>query len=176
MVDRQGGTIAYRSADGRLAVLNARGNFFGVSQWLTADADARPARDPALQGEGRCDVGGCTGTLRDGRVVALIIDPRNISEDCPRADIVVTRLWLNGTCVGPGLIVDGEYLLKYGASEFRFAAAGVSARHARASQFDRPWSPAPRILTRDNLPASTAAGPLAGRSHRPAVINSGGAG
>lgn len=157
MIDRQGGTLAYRAADGRLAVLNARGNFFGVSQWLTADADARPARDAALQGNGLCDVGGCTGTLRDGRVIALILDPRNVAEDCPRADIVVTRFWLNGTCTGPSLIVDGEHLLKYGASEFRFSGDGAaSLRSARAPQLDRPWSPAPRILAQNDPPVAAS--------------------
>ncbi|MDT2021388.1 ComEC/Rec2 family competence protein [Methylocella sp. CPCC 101449] len=157
MIDRQGGTLAYRVADGRLAVLNARGNFFGVSQWLTADADARPARDAALQGNGLCDVGGCTGTLRDGRVIVLILDPRNVAEDCPRADIVVTRFWLNGTCTGPSLIVDGEHLLKYGASEFRFSGDGkASLRSARAPQLDRPWSPAPRILAQNDPPVAAS--------------------
>ncbi|HEV2571480.1 MAG TPA: ComEC/Rec2 family competence protein [Beijerinckiaceae bacterium] len=157
MIDRQGGTLAYRAADGRLAVLNARGNFFGVSQWLTADADARPARDAALQGNGLCDVGGCTGTLRDGRVIALILDPRNVAEDCPRADIVVTRFWLNGTCTGPSLIVDGEHLLKYGASEFRFSGDGAaSLRSARAPQLDRPSSPAPRILAQNDPPVAAS--------------------
>lgn len=157
MIDRQGGTLAYRAADGRLAVLNARGNFFGVSQWLTADADARPARDAALQGNGLCDVGGCTGTLRDGRVIVLILDPRNVAEDCPRADIVVTRFWLNGTCTGPSLIVDGEHLLKYGASEFRVSGDGAAfLRSARAPQLDRPWSPAPRILAQNDPPVAAS--------------------
>ncbi|MDF2115397.1 ComEC/Rec2 family competence protein [Roseiarcaceae bacterium H3SJ34-1] len=93
IIDRQGQALAYRSAQGGLDVLNAKSNFFGVSQWLTADADARQARDPALQGAGACDATGCIGRLRDGRTLALILDPRIAAEDCGRADIVVTRFW-----------------------------------------------------------------------------------
>jgi competence protein ComEC len=146
IIDRQGQALAYRSAQGGLDVLNAKSNFFGVSQWLTADADARPARDPALQGAGTCDTTGCIGRLRDGRTLALILDPRIAAEDCGRADIVVTRFWLGETCRGPLLVIDGAHLAAYGATEIRLAKnAPPIMRTARTPTLDRPWSRPPRI-------------------------------
>lgn len=53
VIDRQGQALAYRNAQGGLDVLNAKSNFFGVSQWLTADADARQAREPGAARGGR---------------------------------------------------------------------------------------------------------------------------
>ena len=146
LIDRQGQTLAYRGEHGALEVLNARSNFFGVSQWLSADADKRPPRDPALQGAGACDPAGCVGRLRDGKTMALILDQRVVAEDCARADIVVTRFWLGETCRGPALVIDGAHLAAYGATEIRLMKnAPPIMRTARTPTLDRPWSRPPRI-------------------------------
>jgi competence protein ComEC len=148
IIDKQGQALAYRSAAGNLDVLNAKSNFFGVSQWLTADADARQPRDPALMGTGACDATGCIGRLRDGRTLALILDPRIAAEDCGRADIVVTRFWLGDTCKGPSLVIDGAHLAAHGATEIRLAKNALPImRTARTPTLDRPWSRPPRIIT-----------------------------
>lgn len=112
---------------------------------------ARPA-NPALQGVGACDPTGCIGRLRDGRTLALILDPRIAAEDCGRADIVVTRFWLGDTCRGSSLVIDGAHLAAYGATEIRFADKAPIMRTARTPTLDRPWSRPPRIITPAPLP------------------------
>lgn len=145
VVDRQGRSLAYRMENGRLAVLNARANPFGVTQWLTADADARKSGDATLLGNGLCDAKGCTGILRDGRTIALVLEREALAQDCPRADIVVTPIFAEGLCKGPERLIDGAHLQAQGATRIWIATDGkLTHQYARQASYDRPWSPAPR--------------------------------
>ncbi len=145
VIDRQGRSFAYRMENGRLAVLNARANPFGVTQWLTADADARKPGDSTLPGNGLCDARGCTGILRDGRTLALVLEREALAHDCARADIVVTPIFAEGLCKGPERIIDGAHLQAQGATRLWVERDGrLRHQYARETTYDRPWSPAPR--------------------------------
>jgi len=67
-----GDAVAYRAADGKLAIIGRNRNVFSTEQWLRADADGRQAVE-ALTKTG-CDKLGCVGTLASGQVIALIFD------------------------------------------------------------------------------------------------------
>jgi hypothetical protein len=86
-----GEAVAYRAADGKLAVIGRGRNVFATEQWLRADADGRPATEALAKS--RCDKLGCVGTLGGGKIIALILDRAAFAEDCTRADIVVTPLF-----------------------------------------------------------------------------------
>ena len=144
VVDRQGRSLAYLQDDGKLAILNGKANPFGVSQWLTADADSRKPGDPRLAGNSLCDSKGCTGVLRDGRIIALVLEREALAHDCGRADLVATPIFADGLCNGPELLIDAGYLQKQGATRLWLRPDGtLHAQHAREAEYDRPWSPAP---------------------------------
>jgi competence protein ComEC len=86
-----GEAVAYRAADGKLAVIGRGRNVFSTEQWLRADADGRQA-GAALAKTG-CDKLGCVGTLASGQTMALIFDRAAFAEDCTRADIIVSPLF-----------------------------------------------------------------------------------
>jgi competence protein ComEC len=145
VIDRQGRSLAYRMEDGRLAVLNAKANPFGVAQWLTADADTRKPTDPGLPGNGLCDARGCTGLLRDGRTLALVLEREVLVHDCARADIIVTPIFAEGLCKGPERLIDGAHLATHGSTRMWIKGdGGITQQFARQATYDRPWSPAPR--------------------------------
>ena len=149
-IDARGGTLAWRGEEGRLHALNEKANPFALAQWLAGDADTRNPRALSasglgLLGPGRCDDTGCVATLPDGRSLALVLDMRALAEDCARADIVVTRLFVRGLCKKPALVLDGAYFERHGATHVHLLPGGqFRFRSVRAAELDRPWTKAPR--------------------------------
>ena len=141
-VDARARSMAVRGLSGKLEVLNGKGNDFAVSQWLLADADKRKPNDPDLGGASRCDASGCITHWRDGRLIAFVIEPRALAEDCARADILITRLYVGTRCQGPELILDGAHFAAHGATQLHLRADGQWAqRVARVDGAKRPWHP-----------------------------------
>lgn len=149
LISGQARVAAFRAGNGMLAVLNAKGNRFGVAQWLASDADSRKPRDAKLAGTGKCDRSGCVARLRDGRLLALALTRQALAEDCPRADIVVSPLNAAHICKGPEKIYDRRHLAIYGATQI-FLQEDGSLRQisSRARLYDRPWWRAPNKLAR----------------------------
>ena len=146
-----GEAVAYRAADGRLAVMGRGRNAFASEQWLRADADGRQASE-ALTKAG-CDKLGCVGHLASGQAVSLIFDRAAFAEDCFRADIIITPLFAPAGCAA-ALVIDRDTLKEKGAVALSFSKAGVEMRSVRAPDEDRPWSPAPRRRWRPEVVAA----------------------
>jgi competence protein ComEC len=143
-IDRAGAGVAARAADGRLAVMG-RPSAFVLEQWLRADGDGRKTDDATLRSGAACDAGGCTITLPDGRTLAWSQMPDTISEDCRRADLVITpRLW-RGSCAA--LMVDRTTLDRHGAMAIHAEPSGLRATTVRGPGSGRPWHPKPRQTT-----------------------------
>ena len=137
-----GDAVAFRAADGRLAVIGRGRNAFTTEQWLRADADGRLAGEALTKTN--CDKLGCVGYLASGRTVALVLDTQAFAEDCTRADIIVTPRFAPLGCAA-NIVIDREKLKQTGALTLAFAKDGVMhMRAARAADEDRPWSPAPK--------------------------------
>ena len=149
-IDARGGTLAWRGEEGKLHALNEKANPFALSQWLAGDADMRNPRALSasglgLLGPGRCDETGCVAILPDGRSLALVLDMRALAEDCARADIVVTRLFVRDLCKKPTLVLDGAHFERYGATHVHLLPEGqFRFRSVRAAELDRPWTKAPK--------------------------------
>lgn len=141
-VDARARSLALRGFDAKLSVANGRGNDFAVSQWLLADGDKRKPNDPSLSANIGCDPSGCIGTLMDGRIIALVFEPKALAEDCTRADILITRLYLGGRCKGPELVLDGAHFAAHGATSLRLKADGsIGLDVARRKDRQRAWDP-----------------------------------
>jgi competence protein ComEC len=166
-----GDAVAYRGADGKLAVIGRGRNQFTTEQWLRADADGRQATE-ALTRTG-CDKLGCVGYLGGGKAIALILDRAAFAEDCTRADIIVTPLFAPRGCVA-GMVIDREKLKETGALTLSFVKDRVETRAARAPDEDRPWSRAPKRRWGQSAPpaaAKTEEGQAAGEEAEPAGDN-----
>lgn len=156
-IDRQGRTLAFRNGDGVLSGMNIRANRFGMAQWLASDADPRKPDNETLGRHVRCDRQGCTALLPGGRTIALVLERRALPQDCARADILVTPLFVDRICAGPERLIDGAHLQKTGALEIFLNRDGsMRLRSARREGHDRPWSPAPKPRT-----ASAGVAPVA---------------
>jgi competence protein ComEC len=148
-----GDAVAFRAADGRLAVIGRGKNAFSTEQWLRADADGRLASEALTKAN--CDKLGCD--LASGRTIALDLDTQAFAEDCSRADIIVTPRFAPLGCAAT-IVIDREKLKQTGALTLAFAKDGVVQMHAaRAADEDRPWSPAPKRGWGRAVPLVTAA-------------------
>lgn len=149
-IDARGTTLAWRGEQGSLHALNEKANPFALSQWLAGDADIRNPRALSasglgMLGPGRCDETGCVALLPDGRSLALVLDMRALAEDCARADIVVTKLFVRNLCKQPTLVLDGDHFERHGATNLRLLSDGrIQMRSVRAADLDRPWTKAPK--------------------------------
>jgi competence protein ComEC len=137
-----GDAVALRGADNQLSVIGRRPSAFAAEQWLRADADGRLAR--AAISKDACDKWGCTGHLKDGRAVSVVVDKHAFAEDCLRAAVIVTPLFAPAGCAAP-LIFDRDRLQESGALTLKVMDGDTLIRTARAPGEDRPWSqPPPR--------------------------------
>ncbi len=159
-VSPEGEAVAARLDDGRLVAIGRRPSLFSVEQWLRDDGDGRDPRDAVAAAVGtartrqprlapvdenwpRCDEIGCVVKLGDGRTLALALSPDALTEDCVRADIIVSPLVVPAACAAER-IVDRTALARQGATTLRLDLDRIHERHARGRDEDRPWSPAPR--------------------------------
>jgi competence protein ComEC len=149
-----GDAVAFRAADGKLAVIGRGRNSFATEQWLRADADGRLPSEALTKAS--CDRLGCVGHLIGGRTVALDFGPEAFAEDCTRADIVVTPRFAPLGCAAR-TVIDRETLEQTGAVTLVFGKDGaIEMRAARAADEDRPWSPAPKPRWGGSRPAPAA--------------------
>jgi competence protein ComEC len=90
----------------------------------------------------RCDPLGCVAASFNGRLIALVQDRRAFSEDCSRAEILLTRLRAPPNCAA-ATVIDGRFLAAHGATAIRFTESGHEIATARTALESRPWRRAP---------------------------------
>ncbi|MCP4383910.1 MAG: ComEC/Rec2 family competence protein, partial [Hyphomicrobiales bacterium] len=105
LVDGSGTVAAVRGTDGLYRIIAAKDNRFVVDVWLRADADTRLATDELDRGV-RCDAVGCTAELADSRLVAVGFERTAFTEDCQRADVVVSRFPAPSGCAEAAQVID----------------------------------------------------------------------
>ena len=149
-----GEAVAYRGADGKLAVMGRGRNAFSAEQWLRADADGRAPAE-ALSKAG-CDKLGCVGYLGGRKAIALVLDRAAFAEDCTRADIIVTPLFAPAGCAA-AIVIDRDKLIETGALTLSFVKDRAEMRRDRAEDEDRPWSRAPKRRWGNSAPPAPAA-------------------
>ncbi|KAB1076055.1 ComEC/Rec2 family competence protein [Methylobacterium planeticum] len=148
-VDRDGQGAAVRSRSGRLVALGKPSDFV-LEQWLKADGDNR--KPAALADGASCDRLGCTVEAFDGRKVSWVRDKRAFSEDCARADVLITARIAPAGCPA-ALVIDRAHLGRHGATALRLTADGAVLSHARSEQRVPPWRA--KAHTDINVPSSS---------------------
>jgi competence protein ComEC len=129
-----------RAGDGRYRLL-APGPIskFTLAQWLPALDDNRMPDALSLKEGIHCDKAGCTGNLRDGRVVALVAKRDALRDDCLRADIVITPLAGIAACQDRKLLARAHFDT-FGATLIRTANPATWRLETTLDpRVDRPW-------------------------------------
>lgn len=152
-IDREAAGVAARSASGRLSIIGRPGSFV-MEQWLKADGDNRKPDDASLRDGTACDPGGCVVTLPDGKTVSWSRDPLIVSDDCARADLVVTPLRWDGAC--KALMVDRRTLDRFGSISIRSAPDGLTAITGRNPDAPRAWSRKDTSRPLNSTPSASA--------------------
>ncbi len=138
LVSADGQTAAIRAGNGTLAVLHSGHDNFALKEWLAADGDGRALEDTTLRAGIRCDAVGCIGTLKDGRLVSMVLSPEAFEEDCQLAAIVISPRDAPPDC--NALLIDRQAAHAHGASALRRSGNHFEARTVRPSGYDRPWT------------------------------------
>ena len=163
LIAADGRSFAVRGVDGRLSLHHVSSDSFAMREWLAADADPRDVHDKSLAQGIACDPASCIGKLPDGELVAYVLAPAALEEDCRRAALVIaTRGDLAADC--KALVISRALWRQRGALALRRQVAEHGAERgergeefvidaARPRNFDRPWWRA--RLVRDVVPPAT---------------------
>ncbi len=142
LISEDGGLMAVRAADGGLALSELRGERFTREIWLRAEGRAEaqpwPAEGTGADGLLSCDLLGCL-YRREGRLVALIRDPRALDEDCAVTDIVVSAVPVPRGCRGR-TAADRFDVWRHGAHAIRLTPQGHAVDRVSDETGLRPWS------------------------------------
>jgi competence protein ComEC len=150
-----------RDASGSYTLLSpASPSSFTLQQWLPALGDARRPDDPTLRQRAHCDRKGCTGTLPDGRNVALSLTPEAARLDCQRAQIVITPVKAEPALCGPDrLLLSAESFARHGAQKIHLRDGRIAARETSLDpRKTRPWRHTPPPMTEEPEPGPIATG------------------
>ena len=147
LIDERGITVAVRGADGRLAIVNGKGESFVVENWLRADGDQRAADDPTVTQDVACDPLGCVARLApDDALVAVAGTRAALDEDCRMAAVVISRFAAPDRCRSAAFVLDRSDLSRHGAHALYgngMDAAGKPAFHVTTAYpaVRRPFMP-----------------------------------
>src|SRR6201991_4152391 len=129
LISADGHSVGVRGRDGRLHLMRTAKDAFLVKEWLAADADARLPGDASLADGVSCDEAGCVAQLPDGGVVALVLRPEALSDDCARAAVIVTSRQASPAC--GALVIGQERLQKQGAISLQRTRGGFAIAAVR---------------------------------------------
>jgi len=142
-VNDDGRLFGIRGEDDRLYLSSRRRGRFEAEIWqrrAALDGQALfPDEGPALAGQLRCDSLGCL-YRHDGQLVALVVDPRALWEDCAVATALISREPLaRWDCPEPSVLVDRFDLWRDGATSLTLEKGAITVRTAREERGARPW-------------------------------------
>lgn len=130
--------VAMRATDG-LALVAGKSDSFAVDVWRETYGDPIAATSPL-----KCDSLGCFGESPRGFTLALVRDVAAFFEDCPLADLVITRRTAPTGCGSP-TIIDAEALARGGVHWLAWNARQSSFEIRPAiPPLNRPWRAAPQ--------------------------------
>ena len=145
LISRDAGTVALRTSDGMLKLLDAPSDEYSAADWLKRDGDARTADAAvATRKDGvACDAMGCVGRAPNGMVLATPTRADALADDCALAAIVISQVPTRHHCTGPKLVVDRFDVARNGAYAI-WLGEGMRVQTVKNERGDRPWSQSPR--------------------------------
>ncbi len=162
-VNEKGTLFAVRDHYGDLVFSDRRSSRRARDIWLRRNGQGASLKWSELDATGkdgnfiRCDSLSCLyrPPHRPELTIALVRNSQALSEDCHRADIVIsavpTRFW----CQEPDLVIDRFDLWRAGAHAIWITKDGVRIETVAGVQGQRPWSKYPPKKRTSSIAAST---------------------
>jgi competence protein ComEC len=97
-----------RTPSGALKLLKPAKDAYSADEWLKRDGDTHTS-DTAVASPAdgvNCDALGCIATTSGGLIVADVLRPESLAEDCAIATIVVSAAPVRDGCPGPKLVIE----------------------------------------------------------------------
>ena len=155
LIDGESHLMAVRGADGSYLVSGGERSRFAEDTWARRGAAGRGAPWPqtgaSADGALTCDREACLYKAR-GRVVALERSGTALSEDCARADLVVTPVPARGECSAKP-VIDRFDTWRNGSYAVWLGGERIAIKSVRNWRGERPWVPS---RGPDRAPLSTA--------------------
>jgi competence protein ComEC len=143
LVDGRAKLFAVRTAEGELALSSRRSARFAGEIWLRRAGLAEPVPWPAdgASGDARlvCDSLGCLYRA-EGRIIALVRDPRALAEDCALADVVIALVPVEAGCAQPATVIDRFDIWREGAHAVWLDAGQTRVTSVAERRGVRPWT------------------------------------
>jgi competence protein ComEC len=141
LISRDGTTIALRVPDGSLKLLRAAKDTYSADEWLKRDGDIHTSNDAiATADDGvNCDALGCIARTSRSLIVANILRPDSLAEDCGIANIVVSAVPIRGSCDGPRLVIEARDVSRSDGYAVWFEPT-LRYQTVEQARGRRPWS------------------------------------
>ncbi|HWK00652.1 MAG TPA: ComEC/Rec2 family competence protein [Xanthobacteraceae bacterium] len=136
MIDAGARTVAVRSSDGKLSILNAKQARISAETWLASDGDTRNSRNVSPDAF-VCDDVGCIVRLKDGTTIAVASRPEAFADDCSHAALVISAKDIPAACRALG--IDRKLMATAGAVSLRHVNGEWKIETVRSPYADRPW-------------------------------------
>lgn len=128
-------TIALRGPDGLLHFPRPPKDRYSATRWLLRDGDGRDWRKAIGMTGTQCDGLGCVIT-QNGLMIAAALRPDALSDDCAKADIVVSAAPVV-SCEGPRLVLGATEIAAAGGYSVTFSPLHASSVNQWRGV--RPW-------------------------------------
>ncbi len=133
-------TIALRMPDGKLGFIHPPKDLYSAEIWLRRDGDARdPKQASATAHNGvLCDDYGCIATRNSGQKIAFVSRVEALTEDCAKADLVISAKPVKTSCSATQ-VIDLFDLLRHGTHAVHLGGK-IKIETVEGIRGQRPWS------------------------------------
>ncbi|MGI9463850.1 MAG: ComEC/Rec2 family competence protein, partial [Aestuariivirgaceae bacterium] len=142
LIERTGKNVAYRGAEGRLLLADARKAKYTARKWLLRDGDGAELADAVKRQGWRCGNDKCVAATAAHTIVYLQ-EGAIIPDGCFEANIVISQFPLRGACRNVPVRIDRFDLWRSGSHAIYFAAGGAKIVTTAGTRGQRPWTITP---------------------------------
>ena len=141
LVGRDATTVAIRVPSRSLKFVRPVRDTYAADEWLKRDGDTRTADEAvATDRDGvACDALGCIATTKGHVLVASVMRPEALAEDCRNVDVIVSAIPVRVPCDGPRLVI-GPRELSQGNGIAIWLDSKIRWQSVEQSRGRRPWS------------------------------------
>lgn len=141
LIGRDATTIALRVPSGNLKLLRPAKDLYSADEWLKRAGDPHTSETAvASTADGvDCDSFGCIARTSADLVVADVLRPESLAEDCAVANIVISVASVSGACSGPKLVIRARDVLR-GNGYAVWLEPRIRYQTVEQARGQRPWS------------------------------------
>jgi competence protein ComEC len=141
LIGRDGTTIALRVPDGSLKLLRPTKDSYSADEWLKRDGDIHTSDNAIASADdgANCDTFGCIARTSRSLIVASVLRPESLAEDCSIANIVVSAAPIRGSCYGPSLVIEARDVSRSDGYAVWFESK-LRYQTVEQARGRRPWS------------------------------------